>query len=82
MSNNNINKASEHFKQLLENQLVRVDRMEYGEEKTNYSQLENLKVGIIGGDGIGPFIAAEAQRVLETLLSEQLSEGKISFQVI
>ena len=44
MSNNNINKASEHFKQLLENQLARVDRMEYGEEKTNYSQLENLKV--------------------------------------
>ena len=37
MSNNNINKASEHFKQLLEDQLARVERMEHGEEKTNYS---------------------------------------------
>ena len=82
MSNNNINKASEHFKQLLEDQLARVERMEHGEEKTNYSELESIKIGIIGGDGIGPFIAAEAQSVLETLLSEQLSEGKISFQVI
>ena len=82
MSNNNIDTASEHFKKLLENQLARIERMEHGQEKTNYAELESLKIGIIGGDGIGPSIAAEAQRVLETLLSEQLSKGKITFHVI
>ena len=82
MSGNPIDKASEHFKKLLENQLARIKRMEQGEEKTNYSELDTLNIGIIGGDGIGPFIAAEAQRVLETLLSNQLTEGKITFQVI
>ena len=82
MSGRTIDKASEHFKKLLENQLARIKRMEQGEEKTNYSELDTLNIGIIGGDGIGPFIAAEAQRVLETLLSNQLTEGKITFLVI
>ena len=82
MSNNFIDKASEHFKKLLEVQLVRVERMGQGEEKTNFAEIDTINIGIIGGDGIGPFIAAEAQRVLETLLSDQLSKGKISFRVI
>ena len=56
MSGNPIDKASEHFKKLLENQLARIKRMEQGEEKTNYSELDTLNIGIIGGDGIGPFI--------------------------
>ena len=82
MTNSNITNASEHFQKLLEQQLARIERMEQSEEKTNYSELDTIKVGIIGGDGIGPYIAAEAQRVLETLLSDQLSDGKVSFQVI
>ena len=56
--------------------------MEQGEEKTNFAEIDTINIGIIGGDGIGPFIAAEAQRVLETLLSDQLSKGKISFRII
>ena len=82
MTNSNITNASEHFQKLLEQQLARIERMEQSEEKTNYAELDTIKVGIIGGDGIGPYIAAEAQRVLETLLSDQLSDGKVSFQVI
>ena len=82
MSNNYIDKASEHFKQLLEGQLVRIQRMRQGEEKTNFTEIDTIKIGIIGGDGIGPFIAAESQRILETLLSDQLSKGKISFRII
>ena len=82
MTNSNITNASEHFQKLLEQQLARIERMEKSEEKTNYAELDTIKIGIIGGDGIGPYIAAEAQRVLETLLSDQLSDGKVSFQVI
>ena len=39
-------------------------------------------IRIIGGDGIGPFIAAEAHRVLEHLLQGPLATGKITFRVI
>ena len=82
MTNSNITNASEHFQKLLQQQLDRIERMERSEEKTNYAELDTIKVGIIGGDGIGPYIAAEAQRVLETLLSDELSNGKVTFQVI
>ena len=82
MTNSNITNASEHFQKLLQQQLDRIERMEQSEEKTNYAELDTIKVGIIGGDGIGPYIAAEAQRVLETLLSDELSNGKVTFQVI
>lgn len=82
MSNNNITKASDHFKKLLDEQLARIDRISHGEEKTNYSELDSIIIGIIGGDGIGPYIAAEAQKVLETLLSDELSDGKVVFRVI
>ena len=82
MKNRNISDASEHFQKLLEQQLARIERMEQSEEKTNYAELDTIKIGIIGGDGIGPYIAAEAQRVLETLLSDQLSDGKVSFRII
>ena len=82
MTNSNITSASEHFQKLLQQQLDRIESMEKSEEKTNYAELDTIKVGIIGGDGIGPYIAAEAQRVLETLLSDELSNGKVTFQVI
>ena len=82
MTNSKITSASEHFQKLLQQQLDRIERMEQSEEKTNYAELDTIKVGIIGGDGIGPYIAAEAQRVLETLLSDELSNGKVTFQVI
>ena len=82
MTNSKITSASEHFQKLLQQQLDRIERMEQSEEKTNYVELDTIKVGIIGGDGIGPYIAAEAQRVLETLLSDELSNGKVTFQVI
>ena len=82
MTNSKITSASEHFQKLLQQQLDRIERMERSEEKTNYAELDTIKVGIIGGDGIGPYIAAEAQRVLEALLSDELSNGKVTFQVI
>jgi len=36
----------------------------------------------VGGDGIGPSIAAEAKRVLEFLLKDEALSGKIEFRVI
>ena len=82
MTDKHINKATIHFQKLLQDQLARVDRMRTVEEQTDYAALNPIIVGILGGDGIGPFIAAEAQRVLESLLQVPLDAGKITFRVI
>ena len=82
MTDKHINKATIHFQKLLQDQLARVDRMSAVEEQTDYAALNPIIVGILGGDGIGPFIAAEAQRVLESLLQVPLDAGKITFRVI
>ena len=68
MTDKHIDKATLHFQKLLRVQLARVDQMSAREVQTDYAELNPIIVGIIGGDGIGPFIAAEAQRVLESLL--------------
>ena len=75
-----IDLAKEHLGKVLEEQLTRIDRMKGGEEETDYSQLESIIVGIIGGDGIGPFIADEARRVLEIMMKDELESGKVEFR--
>ncbi|MDZ7290373.1 MAG: isocitrate/isopropylmalate family dehydrogenase [candidate division KSB1 bacterium] len=77
-----INKAKEHFGKLLEEQLARVDKMKAGEDWVDYSKLKPIIIGIAGGDGIGPYIAREAQRVLEFLLKDELASGKVAFKII
>lgn len=77
-----IEEAKEHFGKLLEEQLERVERMKEAEEWINYAKLKPIIIGIIGGDGIGPYIAKDAKRVLEFLLKEELENGKVTFRVI
>jgi len=82
MSNKIIDRAKEHVGRLLEQQLDRIERIKTGEKVTDYSQIQPIIIGIIGGDGIGPYIANEAQRVLEVLLANELSSGKVEFRII
>ncbi len=82
MSNKIIDRAKEHVGRLLEQQLDRIERIKTGEKVIDYLQIQPIIVGIIGGDGIGPYIANEAQRVLEVLLANELSSGKIEFRII
>jgi isocitrate dehydrogenase (NAD+) len=82
MANLAVEKAKEHFGALMEAQLKRIERMKAGEDWVDYSALSPIRIGIIGGDGIGPYIAAEAQRVVETLLEGELSSGKVEIGVI
>ncbi|MCL0102147.1 isocitrate/isopropylmalate family dehydrogenase [Dehalococcoidia bacterium] len=77
-----INAAKEHFGTILEQQLDRIERMKADTEVVDYSKVRPVIVGILGGDGIGPYIAAEAQRVLEILLKDEISSGKVDFRVI
>jgi len=77
-----IERAKEHFGKLLERQLARVERMKQDVDWIDYSTVKPVIVGILGGDGIGPYIAAEAQRVLEFLLADELKSGKVEFRVL
>jgi len=72
-----INRAKEHFGKLLEVQMKRMERVKAMPDWIDYTAIKPLKIGILAGDGIGPFIAAESKRVLEFLLKEEIKAGKI-----
>ena len=77
-----IEAAKEHFGKVLEGQLERVERLKAVVEWTDFGNIRPIIIGILGGDGIGPAITAEAQHVLEYLLKEQVDSGKVEFRTI
>lgn len=77
-----IKAAQEQFGKLLEEQLKRVEIMKQQGDFINYKELPKIIIGVCGGDGIGPAITSQAQRVLEYLLSDDLKSGKVEFKVI
>ena len=70
-----INLACEHFRQLLQEQVARVQAM--SAEKTDFYHKDTVTIGLINGDGIGPVIMVQAERVLKKLLAEEIADGKI-----
>ena len=82
MSKQQIEAAKEQFGKLLEKQLARVEAMKEQGDFVNYNELETIKIGVCGGDGIGPAITGQAQRVLEYLLKDEVAAGKVEFKVI
>jgi isocitrate dehydrogenase (NAD+) len=77
-----IEAAKERFGQLLKEQLQRVEEMKAQGDFINYKALDQIIIGVCGGDGIGPAITAQAQRILEYLLKEDINAGKVIFRVI
>lgn len=77
-----IEKAKEHFEKLLVAQLKRVDQMKAGEGWADYSKIKPIIIGVVGGDGIGPYITKEAVRVMEYLLQKEIAEGKVQLKDI
>jgi len=77
-----INKAKEHYGKLLERQLARVDRIKKEEDWIDYSKISPIIVGILGGDGIGPFIAEESEKIMKYILKEEEASGKVEFRTI
>lgn len=71
--------ACEKFRRVMEGQLRRVEDMKAQGDFIDYAALDTLRIGICGGDGIGPVITREAERVLRHILSEEVEAGKIVF---
>ncbi len=77
-----IQEATGHFGKLLEAQQARVERVKSQGPPTDYARLKTIEIGVLGGDGIGPAIAAEAQHILEDLLADPIRAGKVRFHTI
>jgi len=77
-----INRAKEHFGKLLEAQAKRMERVKSAPDWIDYGRLKPIRVGVLGGDGIGPFIAKDAKRVLEFMLQEEVRSGKVEIRDI
>ncbi|MPM38686.1 Isocitrate dehydrogenase [NADP] [bioreactor metagenome] len=74
--------ALAHFKALLESQQQRAAMMRAQKDFVDYSALPTIIIGICGGDGIGPVITHEAERVLRFLLAGEVKAGKVEFRQI
>ena len=82
MSKELVEKAKEKFGAIVEEQLKRVEAMKEGCEKTDYSKLNPVIIGVCFGDGIGEVISKHAQHVLEHVLKNEVGKGKIQFKDI
>jgi len=74
--------ACAKFRKLMQDQLIRVEDMKAQGDFVDYAALETLKIGVCGGDGIGPIISAQARRVLEFMLADLVESGKVVFEDI
>ena len=73
-----IEAAVEQFRTLLNEQIARERKMEQDKRYTDYKKLDKIIIGICGGDGIGPIISAESERLLQFILKDEIAAGKIA----
>lgn len=76
-----IEKACEHLKELLEEQYQRAVRID-GSGKSRGKNKETIVIGIAYGDGIGPVITSEAERLLKVILADELERGEVKLRKI
>lgn len=77
-----IQAAQEKYGELLRAQLERVERLKAEGDWLDFSKLDKLIIGVCGGDGIGPYICASAQKVMEFLLKDEIAAGKAEIRQI
>lgn len=76
----NIDQACDAFRRILEEQQRRIADMDCG--KRELSEKKTVTIGVVDGDGIGPIITAQATRVLEKLLAEDIAAGAVVIKQI
>ena len=79
---NFIQRAIDDFETLLREQMDRVDRMKDGGDFPYCDINKGVTIGLIGGDGIGPVIMRESERLLRKLLADEIESGKVTLKVI
>ena len=77
MNSSKIDIALEKFKAILTEQMARVEDMKTQGDFVDYTSLDCLRIGVCGGDGIGPMITSAARKVLEYILADEIASGKV-----
>lgn len=77
-----INDAVAQFEKVLRQQAERGEKMKEASAPKDFASLDTITIGLCGGDGIGPIIMTEAERLLKKLLSDELACGKVSLKKI
>jgi isocitrate dehydrogenase (NAD+) len=77
-----VEKAMQHFAEIVRSQLARVERMKSAQDWVDYGALKPIIIGFCWGDGIGPIISRETERVLQVILAEEIKSKKIEFRTI
>src|SRR4030042_5784357 len=77
-----IDRDKEHFGKPLETQMKRMEKVQASPDWIDYTKVSPLKIGILAGDGIGVYIAAQSKRVLESLLKDEVKAGKVVIKEI
>ena len=77
-----ISSAVSQFEKLLREQITRQQKMEKDSGAIDYSALDKIIIGVCGGDGIGPIISAESEKLLRFLLKDEVASGKVEIKTI
>lgn len=77
-----IKKAMERFGALIREDFKRIETIKNAPARKDFKKLSHITVGILPGDGIGPYIMEQALRVAKYLLAEEVAEGKVEFRTI
>jgi isocitrate dehydrogenase (NAD+) len=77
-----IKQAAAKFEELMRGQLERVERIKNQGEFIDYSKLDKIIIGVAGGDGIGPSITSAARRVMEFILKDKITAGRVELRDI
>lgn len=77
-----IKEATAHFEELLRSQLARCEKMAGDSGKTDFAALDKTVIGICDGDGIGPIIMKQAEKLLSVILSDEIAAGKAELRRI
>lgn len=74
--------AQEKFAELIRSEFERIERMKADSEVTDFSKMDEIVVGVLPGDGIGPIIMEQALRVLKNLMAPEVESGRLKIKEI
>ena len=74
--------AKEKFAELIRSEFERIEGMKADNEITDFSKLDEIVVGVLPGDGIGPIIMEQALRVLKDLMAPEIESGRLKIKEI
>ena len=74
-----IERAKQAFGKLIEEDLDRIEGIRKAPPRKDFLHLSHVKVGIMPGDGIGPYIMKAALLVARKLLKKEIADQRVEF---